>query len=172
MVKRFLVSKQKGSGVMSSSQIVDDAEKWAKALTLSEYRGPGDYLEAMRRAARSAGVSASLFWSLHYKKPKDVWASAYFKIKAAYDRERVRQTRKLFNEARKQLESGADAALVGQAMALAGFTLEDIDDDGSTIGTSASASTDESPDDRRRPARTAGATNNIAQLSHAGDEQH
>lgn len=129
MFKSSLSPEQKEPAVKSNVQIVDEAETWARALTKSQSRCAGDYGEAMRRAARAAGVTYSLFWCLHYKKPKDVWASAYLKIKAAYDSERERQMRKVINGARRAKESGADPALVRQALALVDIEMEDLNDE-------------------------------------------
>ena len=108
---------------------VDEAAKWASSMTRSESRGPGDYVPAMERVARKVGVSQSLIWSLHYRKPKDIWTKAYLKLKAAYEQERRRQLGKLVNEMRDAKKSGADPALVREVLALAGLQKEDIEDE-------------------------------------------
>lgn len=75
---------------------VEDAALWADAILQRTYRGPGDTIEAASfRAEQKYGVPAYTFWSLRYRRPKDILASIYLRLKAAYDAECGRQEAKL-----------------------------------------------------------------------------
>lgn len=87
------------------------------------YRGPGDTIEAASyRAEQKYGVPQQTLWALRYRKPKDVLASIYLKLKAAYEAECGRQEARLRHElelvkalpttpARAALVADAEAAL-------------------------------------------------------------
>lgn len=88
MRKKSLHSEQKVTDVSA----VDDAAYWADALVKRAHRGPGDTVDAaMHRAARKHGVPERILWSLRYRRPKDVMASIYLKLHAAYEAECKRQ---------------------------------------------------------------------------------
>lgn len=88
MRKRSLHPEQKVTDVSA----VNDAAMWADALVKRAHRGPGDTVDAaMNRAARKHGVPERTLWSLRYRRPKDVMASVYLKLHAAYIAECERQ---------------------------------------------------------------------------------
>ena len=76
--------------LMSAAAFVLEAQSWAKALTKSESRFPGDYGPAMRRVAAKAKVPFGLMWALHYRTPKTISVDAYAQLGAYY----VEQQRK------------------------------------------------------------------------------
>lgn len=61
---------------MSGVAIVDSAANMARDLVQREARGPGDLENAMRRIEARYGVPYATLWSLRYRKPKDIMASA------------------------------------------------------------------------------------------------
>lgn len=75
----------------ASSEYVDDATDWAKALVLAETRCAGDYGNAMRRVARRVGVPFSVLWNLHYRSPKTVEANAFERLGVSYANVQNRQ---------------------------------------------------------------------------------
>ena len=103
--------------------VVDEAAHWAEALLQRSYRGPGDTIEAASyRAEQKYGVPAQTFWALRYRKPKDILASIYKTLQAAYEAECGRQEARLRhelelvkalprNEARQILIDQTEAAL-------------------------------------------------------------
>lgn len=96
MDKRDLPTEQK---MHDASAVVDDAAKWSGALWNKTYLGMGDTQEAaMYRAAQKYGVEPGTFWSLRYRRPKDILASVYLKLKAAYEQECERQEARLRHE--------------------------------------------------------------------------
>ncbi len=102
-----------------SDRAVDQAAGWARALTQSEARGPGDLDNAWQRLEARYGVPASTFWSLRYRKPKDIVASIYLRLRGAYEAECQRQMRKLHHEIEiTKAIAGADHAAVRAAEAL------------------------------------------------------
>lgn len=111
--------------VFEAEAIVDDAAKWADGLLARTYRGPGDTIEAATyRAEQKYGVPAQTFWALRYRRPKDILASVYLKLKCAYEHECQRQEAKLRYELALTKEMLGDAAIgnpaVEQAEALVG----------------------------------------------------
>lgn len=123
MSKKALRSEQE---IMTDSAIVDEASRWADALVQSEYRGPGDTIEAaMYRKEQKTGVSFQTFWALRYRKPKDMLASVFFRLKAAYDHECARQEARLQHELemlRKVRGDAPDTPAIRAAEALVGET--------------------------------------------------
>lgn len=104
---------------------VDQAAEWAKALTRSETRGPGDQPNAWRRLEARYGIPEYAFWSLRYRKPKDVAVSLYMRLQAAYRAECERQQRRLMHEIEITKEiAGANHAAVRAAEALVGEKME------------------------------------------------
>ncbi len=93
MCKRFLQEP-----LMNEAAFVDQAVEWASKLTAAESRGPGDQPNAWRRLETRYGVSAGVFWSLRYRRPKQIAASIYYRLCAAYKAECERQMRRLRNE--------------------------------------------------------------------------
>lgn len=68
-------------------KLVDEASGWAVGLWKVVHRGMGDTQEAaMHRAARIAQVSPNTIWKLRYRRPRDIAASVYFRLKAAHAR--------------------------------------------------------------------------------------
>ena len=98
-----------------SSEYVDDASDWAKAIVLAETSCAGDYGNAMRRVARRLGIPHSLLWNLHYRPPKSIPADAFEALGTKYADEQKRRHQGEANEyhARTALGSlllrGADA---------------------------------------------------------------
>jgi len=102
-----------------SEVLVDEAAGWARSLTHKEQRGPGDLENAWRRLEARYGVPVSTFWSLRYRRPKNILASLYFRLRGAYEAECARQVRKLEHElAVTKAKAGADHAAVRAAEAL------------------------------------------------------
>ncbi len=115
--------------MFEAGAVVDDAARWADALLQRAYRGPGDTIEAASyRAEQKYGVPAQTFWSLRYRKPKDILASVYLTLKAAYEAECGRQEARLRHELElaKALQGGAalEAAISEAEAALGGQTGE------------------------------------------------
>lgn len=99
---------------MSDAAYVDEAAAWARSLTQSEARGPGDLEPAWRRLEARYGVSWRDFWSLRYRKPAKVAASLYARLQAAHRAECERQMRKLQHELEitKKIAGPAHGAVV------------------------------------------------------------
>lgn len=96
MRKHPLLPEQKK---MTDLSVVDDAANWADLLVRREHRGPGDTIDAARlRAARKHHVPERTLWALRYRRPKDLLASVYLKIKLAYEAECERQEARLRHE--------------------------------------------------------------------------
>jgi hypothetical protein len=83
---------------MTDAAYVDEAADWARRLTHAEARGPGDLENAWRRLEARYGVSFHTWWALRYRKPKDIAASVYFRMRAAYEDACERQARTLAHE--------------------------------------------------------------------------
>lgn len=113
--------------VFDGEAVVDEAAGWAEALLQRTYRGPGDTIEAASyRAEQKYGVPANTFWALRYRKPKDILASIYKTLQAAYEAECGRQEARLRHELelvkalprtsdREALIAEAEAAIAAQA---------------------------------------------------------
>ncbi len=126
-MERFHVSKfplSQEQEVVDGEAVVDEAAHWAEALLQRTYRGPGDTIEAASyRAEQKYGVPAQTFWSLRYRKPKDILASVYRTLQAAYEAECGRQEARLRHELElaKALQGGASLeAAIGEAEAALG----------------------------------------------------
>lgn len=76
---------------MSASAYVEHAALMANEMVRRECRGPGDMDNAMRRLSRRYGIPHGTFWSLRYKKPRDMFVSAFAKLSEAYEAECQRQ---------------------------------------------------------------------------------
>jgi hypothetical protein len=80
---------------MSDVAYRDQAAGWARDLIARESRGPGDTENAMRRLEARYGIAFGALWALRYRAPRDIMASVYFRLRAAYDDARERQLRAL-----------------------------------------------------------------------------
>lgn len=104
---------------MTDTAAVDQAASWAKRLTQSEARGPGDLENAWHRLEARYGVPWRTFWSLRYRKPADVTASIYLRLRVAYEAECERQLMRLTHEiAITKAKAGASNHSVVEAEAL------------------------------------------------------
>jgi hypothetical protein len=107
-----------GVKTVSDAAYVDRAVTWSKELTRMKSRGPGDMENAMRNIEREYGIDYTVQWALRYRKPKDILAGWYFKLKAAYEAECSRQMRKLQHEIEiTKAIAGADSDAVVSAQA-------------------------------------------------------
>lgn len=78
---------------------VSQAKNWANGLIRAAHRGPGDTTDAaIHRAAVKHGIDPKQLWRLRYRTPKDMLASVYLRIKAAYEAECERQEARLRHE--------------------------------------------------------------------------
>ena len=103
-----------------------DAKAWARELVRLETRCPGDTENAMRRLARRYDLSWRAFWTLRYRSPRDVAASVYLKLEAAYRAEIERQMGLLKHEAAiTKLRTGPDHPAVRAAETLVGAKVDD-----------------------------------------------
>ncbi len=78
---------------------VSNAREWAKELIRRESRGPGDFDNAMRRLEARYGIPATTFFRLRHGRLKEIYASTYVRLQAAYLAECERQTRILQQQA-------------------------------------------------------------------------
>lgn len=123
MRKRFLSERQKVmTDAASALSPADEAAGWAETLIRKAHRGPGDTLDAaMHRVSRAYDIDRQTLWRLRYRRPRDVLASVYLKIKAAHDAECARQEAKLRHEieiTRTLAQTPARRALVAEAEAV------------------------------------------------------
>lgn len=106
---------------MTDAVYVDQAAEWAKALTRTETRGPGDQPSAWRRLEARYGISSHTFWALRYRKPKDIAVSVYARLSAAYQAECEKQMRRLQHDIEiTKAITGPDHVAVRAAEALVG----------------------------------------------------
>lgn len=114
MGKKFLQE-----AVVTDAAVVDQAVTWAKRLTQAEARGPGDLENAWRRLEVRYGVPWRAFWSLRYRRPKEIAASIYLRLQAAYAAECERQMRRHQHEFEiTKAKAGANHPAVVAAAAL------------------------------------------------------
>jgi hypothetical protein len=107
--------------VVTDTAAVDQAAAWAKGLTHSEARGPGDMENAWRRLEVRYGVPWRAFWSLRYRRPNEIAASIYLRLQAAYEAECERQMRRHQHELEiTRTKAGASHPAVVAAEALVG----------------------------------------------------
>jgi hypothetical protein len=119
--------------VYDGEAVVNDAAGWAEALLQRTYRGPGDTIEAATyRAEQKYGVPAQTFWALRYRKPKDILASIYRTLEAAYEAECGRQ------EARLRHELEVAKALKGNPSLAAAISEAEAEISNASINTSQS----------------------------------
>lgn len=88
----------RGEQIMSDALHIAEAARWADWLTRRESRGPRDDENAWGRLETRYGVPFQTFWSLRYRKPKDMWTSIFLRLAAAYNAEKERQQRLLAAE--------------------------------------------------------------------------
>ncbi|WP_020184799.1 hypothetical protein [Methylopila sp. 73B] len=104
---------------MPDGASLDQAASWADDLLRWESRGPGDTDNALRRLARRYGVAYATLWALRYRRPKDLYLSAYNKLAAAYRAERQRQFDRLAHDIEiTKAIAGPDGAAVAAAEAV------------------------------------------------------
>lgn len=77
---------------------VDEAIRLVNELIRMESRGAGDTENAMRRLAHRYGLNWRVFWTLRYRRPKDVFVSVFEKLQAAHRAECGRQIERLRHE--------------------------------------------------------------------------
>ena len=108
MAKKFLRSGK----VSDAGAYVDEASRWAKGLVRIESDGPGDYGNAMSRVAQNLRMSVTIFWNLHYRKPKAISTHIYCKLGRA-----VNDKRHQWQEGRYDMEptTALGRALLGAA---------------------------------------------------------
>jgi hypothetical protein len=70
--------------LIAAHETVEDAKSMAMKLAWHECKGPGDFLEAMRRVAERIGVPYGTFWNLRYRKPKEIATHEYMGIFAEF----------------------------------------------------------------------------------------
>lgn len=100
---------------------VDQASAWAKRLTQSEARGPGDIENAWHRLESRYGVPWRTFWALRYRQPAEISAGIWLLLKSAYQAECERQLRKLADEVKiTKAIAGPDDVTVAAAEAVLG----------------------------------------------------
>ena len=69
---------------MNAGALTADARNKFQELVRREARGPGDWLNAVRRLAREFGLPYAKLWAVLYRPPKDISASVYIAIVDAY----------------------------------------------------------------------------------------
>jgi len=106
MCKKFLSERKMPR---KAYEYVDHAAKLAEELAHVESRGPGDYLNAMRRMARRVSISYATLWNLRYRKPKSISVHDYISILEAYAEAQGRK----YEAAREDFVEGA---AVGDAL--------------------------------------------------------
>jgi len=114
--------------ITDADELVTQAKHWSGSLLARVHNGPGDTVEAvMYRAEQKYGVPAQAFWALRYRTPKDIMASVYLRLKAAYEAECGRQEARLRHELElaKALQGGATLeAAISEAEAALGEAAE------------------------------------------------
>jgi hypothetical protein len=112
-------SSSQTEALVTDAAVVDIATGWAKRLTQIEARGPGDIENAWRRLEARYGIPWRAFWALRYRPPREMAASIYLRLQAAYSAECQRQIRRLEHEiAITKAKAGADHPAVVAAAAL------------------------------------------------------
>lgn len=116
------LSEQQKAMTDATISPADEAAGWAERLIRSAHRGPGDTVDAaMHRVSTRHGIEHQTLWRLRYRRPQDLMASVYLRIKAAYEAECERQEAKLAHELEltKALPATpARAALIAETEAL------------------------------------------------------
>ncbi|MCP4108351.1 MAG: hypothetical protein GY749_22875 [Desulfobacteraceae bacterium] len=113
---------------MNGETLVNEARDFAKVLIDREYSGPGQMERAMERASQKTGIDYSTFWSLRYRPPKDILASVYFRLRAAYSDECARQERLYCLERgiTRAINNETDTAIVRAADFVAGQKRKEV----------------------------------------------
>lgn len=116
MCKKFLPRRKD----MSEASYLSRAQHWAAILISQGSRGPGDLENSMRRVSRRWNIPYRTLWALRYRAPKDILASTYFRLHAAYTAECERQLQALKHDIETTKEiAGPDHAALRAAEALA-----------------------------------------------------
>lgn len=106
---------------MSNAALVDEMAKWSDAVIREEVRGPGDYINAMRRVSKRSGVAYSILFDLKYRKPKKPDPISFARLYEAYVSLRQSQLRQFQDELEQTTkDTGSHSALVRAAVALVG----------------------------------------------------
>ena len=93
------LSEQQKAMTDATISPADEAAGWADGLLRFAHRGPGDTVDAaMHRVSTKHGIEHQTLWRLRYRRPRDLMASVYLRIKAAYDAECERQEAKLAHQ--------------------------------------------------------------------------
>lgn len=101
-----------------SETYVIEAQRWAAGLIDSEFRGPGDTIDAaMFRAEQKWGIERSTFWSLRYRPPRELFVSVYMRLRQAYETECARQEARLQHELMLTKAALGDAATTSRTVA-------------------------------------------------------
>lgn len=107
----------------TATAYVERAAMMADAMVKRESRGPGDLDNAMRRLSRRYRIPHGTFWSLKYRRPKDMLVSVFAKLSDAYEAELERQRQALEHDLAIAKAKGGLAAAVARASArMAGET--------------------------------------------------
>jgi hypothetical protein len=93
---------------MPDAVYVDEAARWARFLTQTESRGPGDLENAWSRLERRYGVPVRTFWALRYRRPKTILVSVYLGMRNAYQNECERQRQRYEHELQIAAQLGGD----------------------------------------------------------------
>jgi hypothetical protein len=103
------------------SEYVRKAQDWALRLISEEFETVGNTDIAMRRVARKHHVPYRALWSLRYRAPREIGASVYFALQAAYEATHAAHARQAQHElAIQQAKGRAHSPLVRAAAALLG----------------------------------------------------
>lgn len=105
------VCKKSLRGAQMAETYLIEARGWADFLVRQEFRGPGDTVDAaMARCERKHKIDHSLLWGLRYRVPKDLFVSAYMRLRHAYEIEKQRMDARLLAELVRAENEGLNAA--------------------------------------------------------------
>lgn len=81
----------------TTKEYADEVREWADQAVMRHYHGPGQMGRAFDRASNVVGVDRGFLWMLRYRFDEEKLSiiEAYFRLKADYERECVRQERLL-----------------------------------------------------------------------------
>lgn len=114
---------------MSNAALVDEMAKWSDALVREEVRGPGDYINAMRRLSTKHRVPYSHLFDLTYRRPKRADPISFARVYEAYVALRERQLRQFEDDlARTKNDTGSPSPLIRAAVALVGTAAQANED--------------------------------------------
>lgn len=101
--KSFLQSAQ-----LTAAESVEQAARCANDISQFESRGPGDLENAWHRVETKYGIPASLFWSLRYRKPKQIAAHHFARLLAAREDIAARKLRAFTNGSEGEKDDGEE----------------------------------------------------------------